>query len=466
MHEKRIEHDSLGDVHVPAQALYGANTWRGARNMAFSGRPFSAELAFVKAFAQVKLAAAMANREQGEITPEVAQAIAAACQELIEGRHLDQLIVDILEGSGGTSTNMNVNEVIANRAQQLLCAELGCYDRVHPNDHVNRSQSTNDVYPSAMKVAVHARLAAVAAEVDRLAGALQAKSTEFENVLHLGRTCFQDAQPMFLGQAFGGYASLARRLARSLLDVREHLLELPLGGTAIGTGLGSQPGYKRAVFAHLANVTGVPFRAAADPFDAMQNMDVFSRVSAELRTTATSLGKIASDLILLGSGPNGGLAELQLPAVQAGSSIMPGKINPVVPMGIVQTGFAVVGNDTCVAQCVQAGQLEINHYEPAVLSRVCDSMDLVQNAARLFREFCIQGLQADAERNEALVLGSTAVATSFLGQLGYDTVSAVVREAARDRLTFVQELERKGLITGSDARALVRHAARVVPDGT
>jgi len=465
MSEQRNEHDTLGDVQLPAQALYGANAWRGARNLAFSGHAFAGEPAFVKAFAQIKLAAALANRDQQQLAPEVADAIAAACGELIDGRHHEHLVVDILEGSGGTSTNMNMNEVIANRAQQLLGGAIGCYDRVHPNDHVNRSQSTNDVYPSAMKVAVHAQLADVAAEVGRLSDALADKARAFENLLHLGRTCFQDAQPMFLGQAFGGYASLTRRLAQALLGVREQLLELPLGGTAIGTGLGSQPGYKRAVFAHLAQLTGVPFRAAADPFDAMQNMDVFSRVSAELRTAATALGKVASDLILLGSGPNGGLAELQLPAVQAGSSIMPGKVNPVVPMGVVQAGFAVVGNDACVAQCIQAGQLEINHYEPAVLSRVCDSLDLVRNAARLFRVHCIEGLEADAARNEELVLKSSAVATSFLGQLGYDTVAAVVREAARNGRPFVEQLEHKGLMTARDARALVRSAASVVPHG-
>jgi aspartate ammonia-lyase len=462
----RTEHDTLGDIRLPADALYGANTWRGLQNLAFSGRPLNSEPAFVRAFAQVKLAATQANLEQSLLPAEIAQAIAAACREVIQGHHMDQFVVDLMEGSGGTSSNMNFNEVLANRAQQLLGGELGHYDRVHPNDHVNRSQSTNDVYPSAMKVAVHARLAEVAVEVDLLASSLQAKADDFEHVLHLGRTCFQDAQPMFLGNAFGGYASLARRLAKCLLDVQAQLLDLPLGATAIGTGLGSSAGYKRAVFAHLTQVTGVPFRAASDPFDAMQNMDVFSRVSAELRTTATSLGKIASDLILLGSGPNGGIAELQLPAVQAGSSIMPGKINPVIPMGVVQVGFAVVGNDTCVAQCIQAGQLEINHYEPAVLSRVCDSMDLVQNAARLFRERCIDGLQADASRNEAVVLGSSAIATSFLPQFGYNTVSAVVREAARNNRPFLAQMELQGLITGSDARALVRQAARVVPHGS
>ncbi|TAN11804.1 MAG: aspartate ammonia-lyase [Burkholderiaceae bacterium] len=465
MSKERIETDTLGEVRLPEQALYGANTLRGMKNLAFSGRAISTEPDFVRAFAQCKLAAALANRDQRVVRDEVAQAIAAACQELIDGKHAQDLTVDLMEGSGGTSTNMNFNEVIANRAQQILGGALGRYDQVHPNDHVNRSQSTNDVYPSAMKIAVYARLGPVTDELTKLAEALKKKSVEFANVLHLGRTCLQDAQPMFLGQAFGGYAALVRRLAESLGVARSQLLALPLGATAIGTGFGSQAGYKRAVFAHLQRITGAAFCPAKDPFDAMQNMDVLSRVSAELRTTATSLGKVASDLILLGSGPNGGIAELQLPAVQAGSSIMPGKVNPVVPMGVVQVGYAVVGNDACVAQCVQAGQLEINHFEAAVLSRVCDSIDLVCNAARLFRDRCIAELRADAHRGESLVLNSSAVATAFLLQFGYDTVSAVVKRSAHNNRPFLEEMKAQGLISETDAVSLVRQAARVVPHG-
>lgn len=461
----RTETDTLGEAHLPAQALYGANTFRGIRNLAFSGTPVSAEPAFVRAFAQCKMAAALANRDQEIFDEKIAQAIVVACEELIDGKHAEHLAIDYLEGSGGTSTNMNFNEVIANRAQQLLGGALGKYDLVHPNDHVNRSQSTNDVYPSSMKIAVHARLASVIEEVAKLAGAFERKASEFADVLHLGRTCLQDAQPMFLGQAFGGYAALTRRLAESLAAVRTQLLDLPLGATAIGTGLGSEPGYKRAVFAHLQRITGTAFCAAEDPFDAMQNMDTFSRVSAELRTTATSLGKVASDLIILGSGPQGGIGELQLPAVQAGSSIMPGKVNPVVPMGVVQAGFAVVGNDTCVAQCVQAGQLEINHFEAAVMSRVCDSMDLVENVARLFRERCIEGLRADARRGEELVLNSSAIATAFMPQFGYDTVSAVVKQSVRNNRPFLAEMQAQGHISGTDALALVRQAAKVVSQG-
>jgi aspartate ammonia-lyase len=465
MSDTRTESDSLGEITLPARALYGANTARGAHNMCFSRQALHREPAFVAAFAQVKMAAACANRDQGHLAPEVAQAIVTACEELLAGRHAQDLVIDLMEGSGGTSTNMNFNEVIANRAQQLLGAPVGQYDRVHPNDHVNRSQSTNDVYPSTMKIAVHARLAPVVREMEALAAALLAKAVEFGDVLHLGRTCLQDAQPMYLGQAFGGYAALVTRVARALSEARVQLLDLPLGCTAIGTGLGSHPGYKHAVFTHLARITGVPFRAAADPFDAMQNMDTFSRVSSELRTAATSLGKVASDMILLGSGPTGGIGELHLPPVQPGSSIMPGKVNPVVPMGVVQMGYAVVGNDVCVAQCVQAGQLEIIHFEPAVLTRVCDSLDLIENATRLFREKCIEGLQADPQRGECLVLGSSAVSSSFLTKFGYDTVSKVVKESLRSRRTFLAEMEYQGLISATDGRALVRDAARVVPAG-
>ncbi|MCJ0764041.1 aspartate ammonia-lyase [Variovorax terrae] len=459
----RQESDHLGTVDIPAEALYGVNTWRGAQNLAFSGCPLQEEPEFATAFAQCKLAAAYANRDHGVISERVAGAIARTCEELISGQHRQWLVVDIMEGSGGTSTNMNFNEVIANRAQQHLGGSLGKYDLVHPNDHVNRSQSTNDVYPSAMKIAVHGKLGVLAEEIEQLAKSLDAKALEFGDVLHLGRTCMQDAQPMYLGQAFGGYASLTRRLAASLRQVQLQLLDLPLGGTAIGTGLGSPPGYKSTVFSHLSTMTGVPFQPAENPFDAMQNMDVFSRVSAELRTAATSMAKIASDLIVQSSGPVGGLGEVMLPAVQAGSSIMPGKVNPVVAMGMVQVGFAIVGNDVCVAQAIQAGQLEINHFEPAVLSRVSDSISLLQRGARLFREKCIGGLQANAHRNETLALESSAIATAFIPQFGYDAVAAKVHQAVTEGRSFIGLMAQQGLINEKDSRELVRQAAKVVP---
>ena len=451
----RAESDHLGTVHIAAHLLYGVNTSRALDNLAVSGRRLCDEPEFVKAFAQCKWAAARANAELGVIESAQANAIAEACAEIVDGKLREHLVVDVAEGSGGTSTNMNVNEVIANRAEQLLGGEPGRYSQVHPNDHVNRSQSTNDVYPAAMKIATHAMLGPLVDEVGALARSLSAKAASFETLLHLGRTCLQDAQPMTLGQAFGGYAALAVRLANSLVGVREQLLALPLGGTAIGTGFGSPPGYRTVVFRHLAAVTGIPFTAPRDAFDAMQNLDVFSRVSAELRTCATSLAKVASDLILLSSGPRGGIAEIELPAVQAGSSIMPGKVNPVLPMSMVQIGFAVAGNDACIAQANQAGQLEINHFEPVVADRLFDSIRLLGNGVRLFRERCIDGITANAQINERNLMASTAIATALVPRLGYAAVSTIVREAHVAGHTLCDELAARGILDAAQARQQV-----------
>ena len=458
---QRSESDFLGTVQIPANALYGVNTVRGVDNLTVSKRPIGSEREFVRAFAYCKWAAALANRDVGVVDGEQCQAIVQACRELAEGQHDAFMIVDFLEGSGGTSSNMNVNEIVANRAQQLLGGKPGIYDRVHPNDHVNRSQSTNDVYPAAMKIAAHALLANLIDEVNELARSFRSKAEEFKDILHLGRTCMQDAQPMMLGQVFEGYAALSTRLGAKLEAVREDLTALPLGGTAIGTGFGAPKGYKARVYTHLAELTGVEFQPASNAFDAMQNLDTFTRVSAELRTCATSVGKIASDLILLSSGPNGGIGELELPAVQSGSSIMPGKVNPVVPMGMVQIGFAVVGNDVCVAQANQAGQLEINHFEPVVADRLYDSIHLLRNGIRLFREKCIDGIRANVPVNEQHLLHSTAIATALIPKLGYANVSKMVREAAAQNLHLLDVLQESGLLSHEETIQITRESTVV-----
>ncbi|PWF22527.1 aspartate ammonia-lyase [Corticimicrobacter populi] len=454
----RSEADYLGTVDIPGDALYGVHTLRGVENLSFSRRPIGSEREFARAFAYCKWAAALANHDLGVLDGAQCEAIVQASRELAEGQHDQYLIVDFMEGSGGTSSNMNVNEVLANRAQQLLGGQPGIYDRVHPNDHVNRSQSTNDVYPAAMKIAAHTLLAPMIDEVRALAASFRRKADEFQDVLHLGRTCLQDAQPMTLGQLFGGYAALTARLAVELTRSRDDLRALPLGGTAIGTGFGAPKGYKARAYAHLANITGVDFHPADDAFDAMQNLDTFTRVSAELRTCATSLGKIASDLILLSSGPNGGLGELELPAVQAGSSIMPGKINPVLPMAMVQIGFAVTGNDVCVAQANQGGQLEINHFEPVVADRLYDSIRLLHNGIRLFREKCVDGIRANVTTNERHLLQSSAIATALIPTLGYAKVSAMVRQAATQNKTLLDALQDQGLLAREQAIALTRES--------
>ncbi len=456
--QTRKEYDYLGEVDIPNDRLFGVNTHRGVANLTISPRTVGSNREFSKAFARCKWAAALANFDHGVLSEAQRQAIADACAEIVAGGHADSLTVDLLEGSGGTSTNMNFNEVIANRAQQLLGGELGVYDKVHPNDHVNRSQSTNDVYPAAMKMATHALLGPLIAEVGKLADCLARKAAEFHHVLHLGRTCLQDAQPMTLGQVFGGYASLVARLAKVLQPVREGLLVLPLGGTAIGTGFGAPDGYRTSVYRHLVTLTGIDYRAPEDAFDAMQNMDTFSRVSAELRTCATAIAKVASDLILLSSGPAGGIGEIVLPAVQAGSSIMPGKINPVLPMSMVQLSFAVVGNDMCVAQAVQAGQLEINHFEPVVADRVFESIQLLTNGIRLFRDGCVSGISANRDANESNLMKSMAVATALVPRLGYHKISALVRQSVAEGRPLIDLLEQSNVLSKAEARALIESA--------
>ncbi|MDR5761044.1 aspartate ammonia-lyase [Caballeronia sp. LZ035] len=462
--DARVERDYVGEVSIPRDRLYGVNTVRGVDNLTVSPLSIAHYPAFRDAFAQVKWAAALANRDNGVLTCEQCDAIVAACGEVIGGSFDTSLVVDLMEGSGGTSTNMNFNEVIANRAQHLLGHAAGNYEIVHPNDHVNRSQSTNDVYPAALKIATHAMLGTLVEHIAALAALFRRKETEFADILHLGRTCLQDAQPMRLGQLFGGYASLTSRLADELAAVRDKLRTLPLGGTAIGTGFGAPAGYRAAVYAHLRQVTGVDYQAPANSFDAMQNMDVFSRVSAELRTCAVSLAKIASDLTMLSSGPVGGLGELTLPEAQAGSSIMPGKVNPVLPMAMIQLSFAVVGNDVAVAQAVQYGELEINHFEPVVASRVFDSIAMLSHGITRFSEKCVAGIEANGIRNEQHLLESMAVATALVPKIGYARVSKLARQSVAEGRSLVEILETSGLLSRDETLATIRSASYPVFD--
>ncbi|MFI7837012.1 aspartate ammonia-lyase [Pseudomonas asiatica] len=455
----RTEQDYVGEVQIPAGKLYGVNTVRGFENLSVSPLSVAHYPEFRNAFTQCKRAAALANLDCGVLGKKVCDAIVQACRDVQSGVCDDSLIVDLLEGSGGTSTNMNFNEVIANRAQQVLGSAAGSYEVVHPNDHVNISQSTNDVYPTAMKVATYAMMGPLIREVEELARQFDQKAHEFADILHLGRTCLQDAQPMRLGQLFSGYASLAHRLAAELAAVREKLLTLPLGGTAIGTGFGAPPAYRAHAFKHLKMITGVEYLAPSNPFDAMQNMDVFSRISGELRTCSASLAKIAVDLTKLSSGPVAGLGELKLPEAQAGSSIMPGKVNPVLPMSMIQLSFAVIGNDTAVAQAVQYGELEINHFEPVVASRVFDSITLLKEGIQRFREKCVKGITADKARNKQHLTESMAVATALVPTLGYAQVSKLARQSVAEGRSLLTILDESGILSREDAMAAIDKAS-------
>lgn len=459
MTRNRVERDSLGEAELPDSALYGINTYRSLANFAISGRPIATWKEFISAIATVKQAAAGANLDLGGLTPDQAAAISAACEDIRTGKHDAHFLVDMFEGSGGTSTNMNVNEVIANIVALAAGKSAGDYSYVHPNDHVNLCQSTNDVIPTALKIAVYRASATTPGALRQLARALSEKATQYATLLRLGRTCLQDAQPMTLGQAFGGYAAAVARHADQLEDLRGHFLTVPLGGTAIGTGFGARPGYTAAVCRHLSALVGAEVKPAGNAFDAMQNMDVFARFSAELRNTSNTLWKIANDLIILSSGPAGGLAEITLPSVQAGSSIMPGKINPVIPIAVCQVALAITGNDTAVALACQQGLLEINHYELLVCDRVLESIRLLDNSARIFAERCIRDLVANEETSRQHLLSSSALATALVPALGYAKVSAIVRAAAAERRPFLEVAVEGGFLSQEEIQPILHRAA-------
>ncbi|MBD9541334.1 aspartate ammonia-lyase [Ensifer sp. ENS04] len=458
MPNTRTDTDSLGSRELPAGALYGVATLRGQENFDISFHKLGDAPELLKALARIKHAAAAANRDIGILPADLASAIIAASVEVENGLHAEQFIVDLLEGSGGTSINMNVNEVIANRALQILDEEPGTYDRIHPNDHVNTGQSTNDVLPAAVKLAVYDKSESLIEAMAHLAAALEDRAAAFRNVLRIGRTCMQAAQPMRLGQAFGGYAAAIRRLVDKLATTRDEMLVLPLGGTAIGTGLGSAPGYRNAVYRHLQEIVGADVRPGENMFDAMQNADAFARVSSEIRICAEVIGKIASDLIILASGPNSGVGELRLPSVQPGSSIMPGKVNPVLPMMMQQVAFAVVGNDASVSLASLQGQLEINHFEPVIASRLFDSIELLAKSTRIFADKCIAGVEADEEQSLKNLMQSSALATVFVPKLGYAEVSRLVQESVANRRPFIELAIERGLLTHDEVLEVVRES--------
>lgn len=459
---ERVERDGIGQLQLPTNVLYGINVARSLANFPISGRSIASWPSFVRAFSLVKQAAARANSEIGCLGEEQARAIFDACEGIKAGKYDNHLVVDMLEGSGGTSTNMNFNEVIANIATKSLRQTLSehCLP-IHPNDHVNMGQSTNDVLPTAMKLAIYYEMENTTPALLKLADAFAKKREELSSVLRLGRTCLQDAQPMTYGQAFGGYEAVIRRHAQQLELLRKQFLVLPLGGTAIGTGFGSRPGYKLAVYRHLSCLSGVQVSPAADPFDAMQNMDTCARLSAELRNTANTLSKISNDFITLSSGPGGGIGEISLPEVQAGSSIMPGKVNPVIPMAVCQVSFAIAGNDASISMACHQGMLEINHFEMVVCDRLLDSIRLLASTATVFSSRCVEGMRANKEVSYKHLLASSALATALVPELGYARVSSLVRQAQAEQRPFLEVAIEKGSISEHEVVKILNRSAQV-----
>jgi fumarate hydratase class II len=424
----RIEKDTLGQVAVPQAALWGAQTQRAVENFPVSGQRLPRRM--IRALALIKAAAAQVNRERGGLPTHLAAAIETAAREVAAGKHDDQFPVDVFQTGSGTSSHMNANEVIANRAIQLLGGTLGSKQPVHPNDHVNRGQSSNDVFPSAAHLAAAESLVADALPaLAHLQAALEAKAREFDDVVKVGRTHLQDAVPIRLGQEFSGYAQMVANARRRLAATLPAVCELPLGGTAVGTGLGAAPGFAQAVIDRLQTDTGLPLAQAPNLFEALAARDGLVELSGALRGAAVSLTKVANDLRWLASGPRCGLGELRLPELQPGSSIMPGKVNPVMSEMLVMACAQVVGNDATVAWAGAGGHFELNAMIPVIAVNVLSSIQLIASGARLFADRAVAGVTADRERCAALVEQSLALATALVPRLGYDASAALARES-------------------------------------
>ncbi|WP_010249743.1 aspartate ammonia-lyase [Acetivibrio cellulolyticus] len=422
----RIEHDLLGDRKVDDECYYGIHTVRALENFNLSSRTIHSEL--IEALVTVKKACAITNMEIGILDERIGNAIIQACDEILSGALRNQFVVDAMQGGAGTSANMNANEVIANRAIELLGGKRGDYELVHPLDHVNMSQSTNDVFPTAVRIAAIRLLKPVSELFASLQTTLQEKEEEFSTVLKVGRTQLQDAVPVMLGQEFGAWAQAIARDRWRLYKAEERLRQVNLGGTAAGTGLNAHKKYIFMVVEKLRELTGIGLARAEYMMDPTQNADVFVEVSGLLKTSAVNLSKIANDLRLLASGPRAGIGEIILPAVQAGSSIMPGKINPVIPEAINQIAFKVIGNDTVISLAAQSGQLELNPFLPVIADNLFEILDLLRNGLNTFINNCIKGIRADEKRCRELVENSFTLVTALTSYIGYDKASYISKK--------------------------------------
>ena len=442
----RIERDPLGDVRVPASALYGAQTQRAVENFPISGLKAPPEL--VTATVLIKKAAAQANASLGRLEKPIAKAIVSAADEILGGSHREHFVVDVYQAGAGTSHNMNTNEVLANLAEEHLGGRRGRYERVHPNDHVNMGQSTNDVYPTATRLALLSMLPLLSEAADELAEAFDVKASEFAQILKTGRTHLMDAVPITLGQEFGGFAANIRHAAAELERTATQLHELNLGATAVGTGLNAGDDYTSRVISHLATATGLPLRPADNRFRVTQSMGDVLAYSGALRRLAVELGKIASDLRILSMGPRAGLAEIQLPPVQPGSSIMPGKVNPSIPEMVNQVCQQVIGCDATILSATEAGQLELNVMMPVIAWNALHATHILSQSMRVLRDRCIVEIKADEARCRELLDRSTALATALSPHIGYAETADIAKTAVR---------------TGRSIRDLVRER-RLLPD--
>jgi len=443
----RTEHDLLGDREVPADVYYGVHTLRALENFPITGLPISVYPELIKALACIKQAAAQANHELGLLDKARCDAIVGACAELLGGKLHDQFVVDVIQGGAGTSTNMNANEVIANRALELLGHRKGEYQYLHPNDHVNCSQSTNDVYPTAVKLGVVLTLRDTVSALRELQTGLKAKAAEFADVLKMGRTENQDAVPMTLGQEFGAYAVMIGDGIRHLEQASAELLMVNMGATAIGTGINSPFGYAELCTQRLAEISGLPVTLAGDLVEATQDSGEFALMSGVMKTAAVQLSKICNDLRWLSSGPRCGLYELHLPPMQPGSSIMPGKVNPVIPEVVNQVCFQIIGADVAISMACEASELELNMAEPIIAFNLLFGLTLLRNAAIILNTRCVAGIEANRERCLAYVQNSIGLVTALNPVLGYEKSAAIAKEALVTNRSVYELVLEKNLLT-------------------
>ncbi len=463
MQKYRLEHDLLGDKQVPVEAYYGVQTVRAMENFVVSKIPISNFPFLIQSLGYIKKATALANMEYKILDPTIAKAIMSSCDEIIAGKHLDQFPVDAIQGGAGTSTNMNANEVIANRALELLGKEKGDYNVVHPNNHVNLSQSTNDVYPTSIRMAAAWKLEGLLSELQTFKESLELKSEEFHDVIKMGRTQLQDAIPMTLGQEFAAWAVSVGEDIERLRITQTLMYEINMGATAIGTGLNAPLGYAEVVTRHLAQLTKLPLTSSRNLIQATQDSGAFIELSGVLKRIAAKVSKICNDLRLLSSGPRAGINEINLPPMQPGSSIMPGKVNPVIPEVVNQVAFDVIGNDLAITLAAEAGQLELNVMEPLIAYKLFTSINHLTNVLKILRERCIVDITANKERCRLMVQNSIGLVTALVPTLGYEKCSEIAKKALKTDGSVYEIVLEEGYLSKEDLDRILSPEAMLQP---
>ena len=455
MADTRLEHDLLGEREVSSDRYYGIQTLRAVENFDITGIPISHYPTFIFSLAYIKKAAAQANAALGLLPDWIAEAISKACDVILAGKFLDEFLVDVIQGGAGTSTNMNANEVIANIALEMLGYEKGRYDVVHPLNHVNMSQSTNDVYPTAIRLTLSVKLDDLEEDLDYLRNALEAKARQFQDVIKMGRTQLMDAVPMTMGQEFEAYAVMVGEDIQRVREAQSLIREINMGATAIGTGLNAHPDYARLVTENLRQMTGIPLIGSPNLVEATQDTGAYVQLSGVLKRVAVKLSKICNDLRLLSSGPRAGLSEINLPAMAPGSSIMPGKVNPIIPEVVNQVAFEVIGNDVAITMAAAAGQLELNAMEPVIAFNLFRSVDMLGRACRTLVDRAIRGITANRERSRRMVENSIGLVTALNPVIGYENATRIAEEALQTGRSVYDIVLEKGYLTREELEDLL-----------